>query len=332
MFDLTPYNTFGLHVHSKNGIIINTENDLKTVHEDEIIILGHGSDVRFTDDYDGTVLINKIKSLNITQEGDFFKVKVGSGVILDDLIESLLENKIYGLENLSAIPGTVGAAPIQNVGAYGVEIGDLITEIEAYDLQRHFKETFSHERCEFAYRSSYFKHHCERKLFITSVTFRLFSRFIPKLTYQGLKNLHFKDGAALRARIEKMRSAKLPDPKLIGNAGSFFKNPEIEKEVANKLKEQYPDMPVYPTNEAHLCKLAAGWLIEKAGCRGITHGNVGTWEEQALVIVNRGDAKPNEVVALAQYIIAEVYAKFGILLVPEVRTYGPKGELSWKRM
>ncbi len=332
MFDLTTYNSFGLHVHSKNGIIINSLNDLKKVHEDNIIILGHGSDVLFTDDFDGTVLINQIKSLVITQDGDFYEVKVGSGVILDDLIESLMQNDIYGLENLSAIPGTVGATPIQNVGAYGVEIGDFITEIEVYDLQRHIQESFSHDMCEFAYRSSYFKVHTERQLFITSVTFRLSSKFTPKLTYQGLKNLKFNDGMALRKKIQELRSAKLPDPKIIGNAGSFFQNPEVTSEVVEKLKLEYEDIPVYPGNISGMTKIAAGWLIEKAGCRGLTHGNVGTWEHQSLVIVNRGDAKPNEVVALAKYIMAEVHDKFGILLVPEVRTYDSKGEVSWNRL
>ena len=331
MFDLGPYNTFGLNVHSQNGIIVNDVSELKKIHADRLIILGQGSDVLFTDDFDGTVLINRIKSLSVEKDQDAYIVKAGAGLILDELIEALLERDIYGLENLSSVPGTVGATPIQNVGAYGVEIGELITEVVAYDMQRHIQEVFTNEMCEFGYRTSYFKKHKERKLVITQVVFRLSSIFKPKLVYKGLLGKEIADAKSLRKTIIELRSKKLPDPKLVGNAGSFFKNPIVSKEVANKLKTLYEDIPLYPSDE-NTCKLAAGWLIEKAGCRGITHGNVGTWENQSLVIVNRGDAKPYEVVALAKYIMAEVYNKFDIKLEPEVRTFNAKGEISWDKL
>lgn len=333
MFDLSPYNTFGLHVHAKEGVIISNVADLKRVQFDRAIILGRGSDVLFTDDFDGTVIINEIKSLSVEPQGDGkVIIRAGAGLILDELIASLVEKGIYGLENLSLIPGTVGASPIQNVGAYGVEIGDLIKEVVAYDLQRHIQETFTKEQCEFAYRSSYFKTHRSRPLIITQVVFELSKDFKPKLVYKGLSEKTFANAQELRDQIISMRQHKLPDPAKVGNAGSFFKNPIVPHDFALKLKEQYQDMPIYPSEIEGQSKLAAGYLIEKAKCKGITHGNVGTWEQQALVIVNRGNAFPHEVVALAKYIMSEVYNKFGILLEPEVRTFGATGEVSWNNL
>ncbi len=331
MFDLCPYNTFGLHVHADEGILISSIADLRRVQADNIIILGHGSDVLFTDDYKGTVIINQIKDLSVEREGDDYIVKAGSGLILDDLISTLISRGIYGLENLSLIPGTVGAAPIQNVGAYGVEIGEFITEVKVYDLQRHIQEVFTKEDCKFGYRSSYFKKHKERKLVITQVTFRLSSVFSPKLIYKGLQDESFDNALSLRNKVIELRNQKLPNPKIAGNAGSFFKNPIVNTTFAQQLEKKYKKVPVYPMGDG-MCKIAAGWLIEQAGCKGITHGNVGTWEKQSLVIVNRGGAKPFEIVALAKYIMAEVYNKFGIQLDPEVRTYNAQGEVSWENL
>src|SRR5574344_877667 len=332
MFDLTPYNTFGLQVKSRDGVVITSVSELKRFHADSAIILGHGSDVLFIDDYDGSVLINQIQSLSVEKaEGDKFIVKAGSGLVLDDLIDSLIDKGIYGLENLSAIPGTVGAAPIQNVGAYGVEIGELIKSVVVYDLQRHIQEEFTKEMCQFEYRSSYFKKNKSRQLLITQVIFELSSTFNPKLSYKGLKEEKFSDAKALRSKVVELRNKKLPDPSLVGNAGSFFKNPIVSNDLADRLKAQYEDMPTYPAQEG-MTKLAAGWLIEKAGCKGITHGNVGTWEHQSLVIVNRGNAKPHEVVALAKYVMAEVFNTFNVKLEPEVRTFDSKGEVSWDNL
>ena len=331
MFDLGPYNSFGMRIHAKKGVIIDDVSQLRRVNEDNIIILGNGSDVLFTDDYEGTVLINRIKNLEVENSGDDFIVRAGAGLVLDELIAGLLKENIYGLENLSAIPGTVGATPIQNVGAYGVEIGDFITEVHVYDLQRHFIEIFDKELCQFAYRSSYFKTHRERKLLITQVVFKLSSHFSPILTYGGLNGKPFTSAMELREHIISLRTAKLPNPNIVGNAGSFFKNPIVSKEIVDKIINKYENAPIYPVGEGKF-KIAAGWLIEKAGCKGITHGNVGTWEKQALVIVNRGDAKPHEVVALAKYIIQEVASKFGIKLEPEVRTYNAYGEITWDKL
>ena len=329
MFDLSPYNTFGLHVHAKSGLFIRKLHDLQNVDPSNSIIIGHGSDVLFTDDYEGTALINSITHLKIEKKGDDYEVTAGGGLVLDDLISELLSKGICGLENLSAIPGTVGAAPVQNIGAYGVEIGALIKSVQCYDLLSRKEISLGRDECEFGYRTSYFKQHPERRLFITSVTFLLHSVFSPVLRYKGLEGEDLKDAWAVRDRVIKLRREKLPDPKKIGNAGSFFKNPVVEKKIVDDIKSKYTDVPVYETNEGKY-KLASGWLIDKAGCKGIIHGNVGTWQKQALVIVNYGNAKPHEIVSLARYIQSEVENKFAVNIEPEVRIYVRTGEISWQ--
>ncbi|MBO6259020.1 MAG: UDP-N-acetylmuramate dehydrogenase [Succinivibrio sp.] len=331
MFDLTAYNTFGLHVYSKDGLIVRCVEDLSKIRDDKFIILGKGSDVLLTDDYDGTVLIDEIKDLEISEEQDSFLVKAGGGIVLDDLIAKLVSQNIGGLENLSAIPGTVGAAPVQNIGAYGVEIGNFIESVEFVDLLSLRKGCFNREQCDFGYRSSYFKKNPQQKLFITSVNMRFSKGFNPCLTYKGLQDEDLLTYADIRNRVIALRRKKLPDPKVVGNAGSFFKNPIVEQAVLDKLKNEYADLPVYAAEDGKF-KLAAGWLIDKSNCRGITHGNAGTWEHQALVLVNRGEARPHEIVALAKYIQAEVKTKFDIFLEPEVRVFGKDGELKWSQL
>ena len=331
MFDLSPYNTFGLHVQAREGLIIRRPEDLRYADSRNSIILGHGSDVLFTDDFDGTALINDIRDLKIERAGETYRVEAGGGLVLDELIARLLSQGIYGLENLSAIPGTVGAAPVQNIGAYGVEIGSLIESVRCFDLVSRRFISFSREQCEFGYRSSYFKKHKERRLFILSVKFTLRSVFAPVLTYKGLEGSRPEDAQDLRRRVIALRREKLPDPRIIGNAGCFFKNPIVTDVAAAAIRERYPDAPVWALGSGR-CKLASGWLIDKSGCRGLTHGNVGTWKHQALVIVNYGNARPHEIVSLAQYIQSEVANKFGVRLEPEVRIFGRTGEISWEQL
>lgn len=328
MQDLSAYNSFGLKVRADELIKIRDLDDLRRAPSERILILGRGSDILLTDDYHGTVLVNHIKRLDISCDGDDYIVKAGGGLILDELIEVLISKNIPGLENLSAIPGTVGAAPIQNVGAYGMEIGQVIEKVSFFDLDKRTQGEFSREQCEFGYRSSYFKQHRDFRYFITEVTFRLSSQFKPKLSYHGLAGENLSTPFEVRERVIKLRNAKLPDPKQVGNAGSFFKNPIVSQDKAEELKRLYPLMPVYPQIDG-MVKLAAGWLIDAAGCRNITHGHAGTWEHQALVIVNRGDARPHEIVALAKYIVSEVMNRFDIELEPEVRIYGRDGEIAW---
>lgn len=390
MFDLSSYNTFNLAVSAREGLVVSEVADLENLPlplEEPYIILGGGSDVLFTEDFVGTVLINRIMGVSITKlprradsagalasaaaaaasassasssdtaasaavafsaeapvadasaadsydsDSAFeYVVRVGGGVVLDDLIAQLLKEDICGLENLSLIPGTVGAAPIQNIGAYGVEIGDFIESIEAFDLRTGETKVFTAAQCHFGYRYSIFKEPEYRSLFITHVTLRLSKTFVPHQNYAGLQSMEFKDAFAMRERVIALRNEKLPNPKYVGNAGSFFKNPYVNADVVAALQAQFgTKVPCYPCEDGRF-KLAAGWLIDKANCRGLKHGQVGTWGKQALVIVNLGNAKPHEVLALARYISAEVKSKFGIDLVPEVRLYGKHGEIAWDQI
>ncbi len=328
MFSLLPYNTFGLDVKAWQGRLICSAADLRQQIQEPYLILGRGSDVLFTDDFDGTVLVSNIKGVQIKQQGHCYKVRAGAGEILDELIVRLLDQGITGLENLSAIPGTVGAAPIQNIGAYGVEIGDFIESIEVCDLQSGEIFVMQRSECCFGYRDSYFKQHRERRLFVLYVNFSFEDIYTPRLSYKGLQEMDLKDARAVRSQVLALRSRKLPDPRFVGNAGSFFKNPLVDEKKLEALRAEYPDLPVF-TAGAGLYKLAAGWLIDKSGCRGITHGQAGTWEHQALVLVNRGQARPHELVSLGKYICAQVEHKFGISLQPEVRLYGRQGEVAW---
>ncbi|MCK0527485.1 UDP-N-acetylmuramate dehydrogenase [Anaerobiospirillum sp. NML120449] len=331
MFDLRNYNTFNLTVYAREGREVHSIDDLKTPVTGPYIILGGGSDVLFTEDFDGTVLINKIEGVSIEKCSDCYLVRAGGGLVLDDFIEQMLSQDITGLENLSLIPGTVGAAPIQNVGAYGVEVGSLIESVEAVNLNDGSLRIFTHDECAFAYRHSIFKEPQCRSYFITHVTFRLPLAFTPVQNYAGLQSCSFRDAGAVRNTVIALRNEKLPNPRHVGNAGCFFKNPYVQPEVLHALEKSFGKVPSWPAEDGS-CKLAAGWLIDKAGCRGIRHGQVGTWGQQALVIVNLGDALPHEVLAMARYVSAEVKSKFSIDLVPEVRLYGKHGEREWEQI
>lgn len=330
MFSLLPFNTFGLDVKAAGGLLVHDPAQLTAVQVGEPhLILGRGSDVLFIDDFDGLALISNIRGIEIRERDHCYEVSAGAGEILDDFIAYLLDHGITGLENLSGIPGTVGAAPIQNVGAYGVEIGDFIESVEVCDLQSHQLLRLSHKECRFAYRDSLFKQR-DLHFFVLRVHFKFADHFIPRLTYQGLREQELKDAKAVRAAVLALRARKLPDPRFVGNAGSFFKNPLVPAARVEELRSAYPNMPVFTTADPGLFKLAAGWLIDRADCRGITHGHAGTWEHQALVLVNRGQARPHEILSLAQYVAAEVGSHFGIELTPEVRLYGRQGEVQWK--
>ncbi len=258
-------------------------------------------------------------------------VEVGAGVIWHQLVLDSLAQGYSGLENLSLIPGTVGAAPIQNIGAYGVEVGELITRVHAIDLFSGQKRQFSADDCKFAYRDSIFKQHYKDRLLITSVQFRLFRRAPVKASYESLAHyLQDKNPETLTARdisnaVIAVRRAKLPDPDKLGNAGSFFKNPIIAPDQFESLVERCPTLPHYPQANGNM-KIAAGWLIEMAGLKGITRGHVGTHEKQALVLVNRGGATGMEVLQLAREIKSTVIDRFGIVLEHEVRLIDGTGQ------
>ena len=305
---LKEYNTFGIDVKARRLVVI--EPDDKVPPQDgEVQVIGAGSNMVFTKDYDGTVitLSNTFHLSPLTSH----LVTAWGGMVMDDLIRWTLDHSLYGLENLSAIPGTVGASAVQNVGAYGAEAKDFIESVEAYDLQERRHCTFSNADCHFAYRDSFFKHHPNRYL-ILRVTYRLSREFVPNLSYKALEGQPHASAQQLREAITELRWSKLPRPEEHGSAGSFFKNPVVDDAVVVRLKVDYPDMPVYPVN-----KLSAGWLIDKAGWKGRTQGRAGVWPKNALVLYNAGDCTGDEVRALAAAIQQDVKQKFGVALDPE---------------
>lgn len=305
---LKEYNTFGIDVKARRLVVIEPDDEVPP-QDGEVQVIGAGSNMVFTKDYDGTVitLSNTFHLSPFTSH----LVTAWGGMVMDDLIRWTLDHSLYGLENLSAIPGTVGASAVQNVGAYGAEAKDFIESVEAYDLQERRHCTFSNADCHFAYRDSFFKHHPNRYL-ILRVTYRLSREFVPNLSYKALEGQPHASAQQLREAITELRWSKLPRPEEHGSAGSFFKNPVVDDAVVVRLKVDYPDMPVYPVN-----KLSAGWLIDKAGWKGRTQGRAGVWPKNALVLYNAGDCSGDEVRALAAAIQQDVKQKFGVALDPE---------------
>ena len=284
--------------------------------------LGGGNNILFTQRFAGTLLKPVGKEIKIkAQIDDSVIVEAEAGVEWDDLVAWSVERDLWGMENLSLIPGTVGAAPVQNIGAYGAEAKDVIERVHYFDVEDRKHHTLGCAECRFAYRESIFKHELKGRAIITSVEFRLSKSSQPSLGYGDLaKEVEARGGATLkniREAVCAIRQSKLPDTAVLGNAGSFFKNPIVNKEVSERLKAEYDSMPIYPVSE-HKCKLAAGWLIDQAGLKGYRTGNVGVHERQALVLVNFGGATGAEVIALSEEVREKVFAKFGINIDPEV--------------
>lgn len=284
--------------------------------------LGGGNNILFTQRFAGTLLKPVGKGIKIkAQIDDSVIVEAEAGVEWDDLVAWSVECDLWGMENLSLIPGTVGAAPVQNIGAYGAEAKDVIERVHFFDVEDRKHHTLGCAECRFAYRESIFKHEFKGRAIITSVEFRLSKSSQPSLGYGDLaKEVEARGGATLkniREAVCAIRQSKLPDTAVLGNAGSFFKNPIVNKEVSERLKAEYDSMPIYPVSE-HKCKLAAGWLIDQAGLKGYRKGNVGVHERQALVLVNFGGATGAEVIALSKEVREKVFAKFGINIDPEV--------------
>lgn len=313
---LKPYNTFGIDVKARRLVVVEPCDDLVTLtlSHSETLILGGGSNMVFTKDYEGTVItLSHSSNQAIKQSSNL--VTAWGGMEMDDLIQWTLDHGFYGLENLSAIPGTVGASAVQNVGAYGAEAKDFIESVEAYDLMERRQCTFCNADCQFAYRDSLFKHHPGRYL-ILRVTYRMSKKFAPNLSYKALEGLPHATAQQLREAITEVRWNKLPRPEEHGSAGSFFKNPVVDESTYLRLKAECPDMP-----DAHRSdngyKLSAGWLIDKAGWKGRTQGRAGVWPKNALVLYNADGCSGDEVRALAAAIQQDVKQKFGVALDPE---------------
>ena len=311
---LKPYNTFGIDVKARRVVVLEPGDEVPPL-EGEVLVIGAGSNMVFTKDYEGTV-ITLSKTFHLSPFTSHL-VTAWGGIVMDDLIQYTIDQGLYGLENLSAIPGTVGASAVQNVGAYGAEAKDFIERVEAYDLQERRHCTFSNADCHFAYRDSFFKHHPGRYL-ILRVTYRLSNTFTPNLSYKALENLPHYTAQQLREAIIEVRWNKLPRPEEHGSAGSFFKNPVVDEDTYLRLKDEYPDMPdAHMTPASGGYKLSAGWLIDMAGWKGRTLGRAGVWPKNALVLYNADGCSGDEVRALAAAIQQDVKQKFGVALDPE---------------
>ena len=327
-------NTFGIEAEAREVITYDSEEALlealarihKQYEELPLLHIGCGSNLLFLSDYNGIILKSNIKGFTIKQETeDDVLVEVGSGEVCDEFIAQAITNGWYGMENLSLIPGQIGAAAVQNIGAYGVEAQDVIEEVKGISLKDGSTRFWKQKDCGYGYRQSVFKSELWGQYAITRVTFRLKKHFEPKLQYGGLVKAVEEKGLTkdtltaeqLRQIIIDIRRAKLPDPKEQGNAGSFFKNPVVSREQAEHLLSDYPTMPHYPADEGKI-KLAAGWLIEQAGWKGKSLGPAAVHDRQALVLVNKGGASGSDIQRLCEAIKKDVKERFGIELEPEV--------------
>ena len=327
---LKNYNTFGIECIANQFIELINREDLSTLvnhlsrQKQKTIVIGEGSNILFqTAVFDGIAIVNRIKGIELVKEDEkWVWIEVLGGEIWDEFVKYCVENKYYGVENLSLIPGTVGAAPVQNIGAYGMEVKDIIEEVSAIKLATGQSETFDNKDCKFSYRNSIFKQEFPDKYLIVSVQFKLSK--IPNLVldYGNLKEVLSPNPSLLEVRnkIIEIRETKLPDPKLIGNVGSFFKNPIISIGKRNALLKNFPKIVHYPAGEGK-AKLAAGWLIDQAGWKGKRKGDVGVHQNQALVIINYGDANGQEIINFSQRIMNDVFEKFEVVLEREVRVY-----------
>jgi UDP-N-acetylmuramate dehydrogenase len=326
-FSLKTYNTFCINVMAKYFAAFVNTNTLAEILENKIehkLILGGGSNILFTKNYDGLVLKNEIAGIQKIKEDDaYVYIRAGAGVGWHEFVLYCINNNFAGVENLSLIPGSVGASPMQNIGAYGVEIKDVFHALEAYNIEDKKLVIFSKNDCAFGYRESIFKNKYKAQFVITSVTFQLKKNPTYNTSYGAIEIELEKMGVqspsikAISNAVIHIRQSKLPDPKLIGNAGSFFKNPTIQNTQFEKLKTEFPNIVGYPIGESET-KLAAGWLIEKCGWKGYRKGDAGCHEKQALVLVNYGNAMGGEILKLSEKIIDSVKLMFDVELHREV--------------
>lgn len=325
---LRPYNTFGLSAKAAFFKEINTVRGLKNLPNNlPLVILGGGSNLLLTKDIEACVLKMNIQGISVTRETDKeIYVKVGAGVVWHEWVMFCVAQGWGGIENLSLIPGTVGASPIQNIGAYGVELKDVFESLTAFDLTTKQQRIFTKNECEFGYRDSIFKRALKNETVITSVTFKLQKQPILNTSYGDIqkvlaaKNIITPNIKDISDAVIDIRKSKLPDPAELGNSGSFFKNPEIESALFLDLQKKYPTLTGYPMANGTI-KIAAGWLIEQAGWKGKRVGNTGCHDKQALVIVNYGNATGKEIYQHALNVIEDVSQKFGIMLSPEVNIW-----------
>ena len=329
---LVALNTLGLEAHCLWLAEVTQLDDLRQLLANPELaalprlVLGGGSNILFCSDFAGLVVQNRLQGISMQDEGDHWLLHVAAGEGWHQLVCHALQQGWHGLENLALIPGTVGAAPVQNIGAYGVELARFCAYVEAFNWQTGELERIAAADCQFGYRDSIFKHACQDSHFITAVGLRLPKDWQPVAGYGPLAALGETPSAqAIFDTVCETRMVKLPDPNLLGNAGSFFKNPLVPLALAETLKARHPQMPLYPAGEGQ-AKLAAGWLIDQCGLKGFAIGRAAVHQEQALVLVNLGGASAMELIALAAHVRDSVEQKFGVVLEHEVRFMGLTGE------
>lgn len=326
---LKSLNTFAVPALARYFVEINRKEDLTALFANRdrlkkpLLVLGGGSNMLFTRDFEGTVLKMNIKGMDAVRKGEIILVEAGAGEVWNDLVGYCVSRGYAGIENLTLIPGSVGAAPIQNIGAYGVELQHVFDSLEAFDTETGAFRRFTREECAFDYRESIFKKEYRGRFIITSVKLRLSAVFNPETSYGAIetelarRNIPSPTITDISEVVAAIRVSKLPDPSTIGNAGSFFKNPVIGAAEFEQLRKKFPAVVSFSMS-GNRVKLAAGWLIEQCGWKGRIIGHTGTWKNQALVLVNHGGATGDEIYAFSQTIIASVQKKFGLLLEREV--------------
>lgn len=328
--NLKPYNTFGLEVFARYFTEVNNVEQVKlllqepTFKSNKKLIIGGGSNLLFTQNFDGVVIKNNIKGIEVTSmNGDDVIVKAGAGEVWHEFVMYCIEHGLGGLENLSLIPGCVGASPMQNIGAYGVEIKDVFHELKAIDLLTGTIVSFNKTQCEFGYRESIFKRKAKDRYMIIEVAFKLskkhnlsthYGAINDELKAMGIASPSIKD---VSNAVIAIRQSKLPNPKEMGNAGSFFKNPEVSKDKYTELKAKFKNLVAYPLENGNY-KLAAGWLIEQSGLKGFEQNGAAVHSKQALVLVNKNNTTGKHVYELSEYVLNTVNAKFGVMLEREV--------------
>ncbi|WP_320153437.1 UDP-N-acetylmuramate dehydrogenase [uncultured Tolumonas sp.] len=334
-FPLKSFNTFGLDAQAKMGFVLNNEAELDALRgsawwsdSQPRLLIGEGSNILFTTDFDGLVIVNRLKGISVQETADAWLLHVAAGENWPALIQWMLQHQMPGMENLALIPGTVGAAPVQNIGAYGVEFCQFCEYVDTWHFADGHRQRYSAAACQFGYRDSLFKHELHDEVIIIAVGLRIPKQWQPVVEYGPLKALGANATAEqIFMTVCELRQSKLPDPSLLGNAGSFFKNPVVSATQAAVLKQQHPAIPCFAAGEG-LNKLAAGWLIDQAGLKGFSLGNAGVHRDQALVLVNLGNASAAEILQLAKHVASTVKQQFTVQLEPEVRFIGKSGEIN----
>jgi len=327
-YSLKPYNSFRIDVAAKRFAVFDDADQLagllRFYNKPDVFVLGGGSNILFTGNYNGLILLNGIRGIELIKEDEHYVyVRAGAGENWHGFVQYCIQRNWAGVENLSLIPGSVGAGPIQNIGAYGVELKDVLFELEAFHIRDKKVHAFTVNDCGFGYRDSIFKTKFRNQYFIVNVTFRLnkvpvfhtsYGAIGEELKKMGVKELSIQ---AISEAVIRIRSSKLPDPNVIGNAGSFFKNPQVTRTVFENLLKKYPTLPGFDNPDGSK-KLAAGWMIEQCGWKGYRKGDAGCHEKQALVLVNYGHATGKDILDLADEIVKSVKARFGVELEREV--------------